>query len=82
MPIITRYEAEEDALLAATKLMAVSARTAPKGWGIDRVVTAIVTGEEKERIAQAMEEKVEQKRNPLQVFKRDSDNLRRRQQFS
>lgn len=77
MPVMNGNEAEEKAILDAAELMAASARTAPKGRGIDRVTTAIVTGEEKERIAVAMEKKVEQKRNPLQFFKRDAENLRK-----
>ena len=70
-------EVEESATLLAAKLMATSARTAPKGRGVDRVLTAIATGEEKERIAQAMEKKIEQKKNPISAFKRDAENLRR-----
>lgn len=77
MPIMNGYEAEENALLIAAKLMAASARTAPKARGVDRIVTAIVTGEERERIAEAMEKKFEQKKNPIQAFKRDAENLRR-----
>jgi len=75
--VINSQEAEECVLLSVARLMAVSARTAPKGRGVDRIVTAIVTGEEKERIAQAMEKKTEQKKNPLPFFKRDAENLRR-----
>ena len=75
MPVIK--EAEGDVTLTVAKLMATGARTAPKGRGVDRIVTAIVTGEEKERIAKAMEEKVKQKDNPLPGFKRDAENLRR-----
>lgn len=77
MPIIHSEEAEEDAALVAAKLLAVSARTAPKGRGVDRTVTAIITGAEKEQIAKAMEAKVRQKRNPLEGFRRDADNLRK-----
>ena len=77
MPIVNSSEAEEDTTLLAAKLMATSARTAPKGRGVDRIVTAIVTGKEKEHIAQAMEKKIEQKKNPMPFFKRDAENLRR-----
>lgn len=77
MPVMKGYEAEENALLLAAKLMAASARTAPKGRGVDRVVTAIVTGEEKERIAEAMEKKMEQKKNPIPAFKRNAEDVRR-----
>ena len=70
-------EAEENALLLAAQLMAVSVRTAPKTRGVDHIVTSLVTGKEKERIAQAMELKVEQKKKRLTFFKRDAENLRR-----
>jgi uncharacterized ferredoxin-like protein len=76
MTIINSIDAEGKAILVAAKLLAVTARTAPKGRGVDRIVTAIITGEEKERIAQAMEEKSEHKKNLQQVFKRDAANLR------
>jgi uncharacterized ferredoxin-like protein len=79
MPIINDEEAERDAVLVAAKLLVITARTAPKGRGVDRTVTAIVTGADKERIAKAMEAKVQQKRNPLEGFKRDADNLRKSQ---
>jgi uncharacterized ferredoxin-like protein len=77
MVFVTSKEAETEGVLDVAKLMAVAARTAPKARGVDRVVTAIVDGEEKERIAQAMEKKADQKRNPMPFFKRDADNLRR-----
>jgi uncharacterized ferredoxin-like protein len=77
MPITNDEEVEREAVLIAAKLLAISARTAPKGRGVDRTVTAIVTGAEKEQIAKAMEAKVQQKRNPLKGFERDADNLRK-----
>lgn len=76
MPIIQGGGVEEG-LLASARLMAISARTAPKARGVDNVTTAIVTGEEKERIAATMELKVERKRNPLKGFKVDAENLRK-----
>ena len=77
MPIIKSNEAEGDAVLAAAKLMAATVRTAPKGRHVDRIVTAIVTGKERENIAKKMDDKAEQKRNPLPGFKRDADGVRR-----
>jgi uncharacterized ferredoxin-like protein len=77
LTIIKSNEAEENALLLAAQLMAVSVRTAPKTRGVDHITTSIVTGEEKERIAQTMEMKVEQKKKRLTFFKRDAENLRR-----
>jgi uncharacterized ferredoxin-like protein len=77
LTVIKSTEAEENALLLVAQLMAVSVRTAPKTRGIDHIVTSIVTGEEKERLAQMMEQKVEQKSKRLPFFKRDAENLRR-----
>ena len=56
--------------------MAASARTAPKGRGVDRIVTAIVSGDEKGRIAEAMEKKMSEKKNPIMAFEKDAKALR------
>jgi len=77
MVFTTSKDAEVEGVLTVAKMMAVAARTAPKARGVDRVVTAIVDGEEKERTAQAMEKKADQKRHPMPFFKRDAENLRR-----
>ena len=77
MPIIYSSKAEEDGILLAAKLIVTSARTAPKGRGVDRIVTAIVTGKEKERIVQAMEKQIEHKKNPLPFFKENAESLRK-----
>jgi len=55
--IINCKEAEDDGLLTIAKLMLVSARTAPKGRGSDSVVTAILTGEDKQKLSKTMTEK-------------------------
>ena len=77
MTIIKSSEAEEDAVLIAAKLMAASARTAPKARGVDRTLTMIVTGKEKEIIAKAMEQKATQKKNFAATFLRDAENVRK-----
>jgi uncharacterized ferredoxin-like protein len=69
-------EAEEKALYDVACLMASSARTAPKGRGVDRITTAIVRGEERELLAKAMERKMEEKVNPIPAFRRDAGNVR------
>ncbi len=48
-------EAEIDGLLTVAGLMAVAVRTAPKTRGVDEIVTAVVTGEGKDSIADEME---------------------------
>lgn len=54
MTVIGSEEAEAEAALEAAKLMVASARTAPKARGIDKITAAIVTGEDKERLAERM----------------------------
>jgi uncharacterized ferredoxin-like protein len=73
-PIIESKKGEEDGVLQAAKLMLVAARTAPKTAGIDDILTMIVYGEEKDAIADKMNE-MSEKRN-IEVFKRDAKNVR------
>jgi uncharacterized ferredoxin-like protein len=73
-PVIESKNGERDAILEVAKLMLVAARTAPKTTGIDDVLTLIVYGEEKDVIANRMEE-IGEERN-IQGFKRDAKNVR------
>ena len=54
--IINSKESEDEALLNVAKLMVVAARTAPKARGEDKIKAAIVTGDEKDELANTMEE--------------------------
>jgi uncharacterized ferredoxin-like protein len=54
--IIDSSVAEGEALLNVAKLMVASARTAPKTRGEDTIKTAILTGEDKEKLARMMEQ--------------------------
>jgi len=74
MPIIKSEESEREALLHASRLMLVSARTAPKSHGIDDILTAIVVGKEKEALAEDMDKMAEERK--IEEFKRDAKNLR------
>jgi uncharacterized ferredoxin-like protein len=65
---------EIEGVLETARLMLVSARTAPKTAGIDDLESAIVTGEEKERIATEME-RIAQERG-IRGFIRDANNVR------
>ena len=51
---ISSKEAEEKAVLDAAYKLCAAARTAPKACGIDHLDTAIVTGEDKDRLAEEM----------------------------
>jgi uncharacterized ferredoxin-like protein len=53
--ILTSEDSEHEALLQVAKLMVVSARTAPKAQGEDKIKAAIVTGDEKDELANTME---------------------------
>jgi uncharacterized ferredoxin-like protein len=59
LPIIAGKKVEEEAVIDVARLMAVSARTAPKTRGVDCITTAMVMGEEKEQLALAMEKKAD-----------------------
>ncbi|MFQ5836471.1 MAG: ferredoxin domain-containing protein [Candidatus Bathyarchaeia archaeon] len=74
MPIIKSEEGERAALLHASRLMLVSARTAPKSGGVDDILTAIVFGREKEALAEEMDKIAEERK--IEGFKRDAKNLR------
>ena len=53
-----KYEPEQiymDAVVSTAKRMCAAAQTAPKGHGLDSVVTYILTGDEKEQLACEME---------------------------
>jgi uncharacterized ferredoxin-like protein len=56
LSVKTSREAEDAGLLNIAGMMAVAARTAPKTRGVDEIVTAVLTGEGKDRIADEMEQ--------------------------
>lgn len=66
----------QQALDIAQKMM-VAARTAPKARGLDVVECAVVTGDEQEALAQALEKLGEER--GLQIFLRDAGCVRRSQ---
>jgi len=73
-PIIESECGEREAILEAAKLMLISVRTAPKSGGIDDVLTLIVYGEEKNVIADKMDDIAEERK--IEGFKRDAKNVR------
>lgn len=52
--VVPGEELEREALFHVAQLMCLAARTAPKGGGIDNLVTAVVGGEGKDRLAREM----------------------------
>ena len=73
-PIVGSENAEKEAVLETARLMLVAARTAPKTAGIDDVLTSIVMGEEKEIIADKMDEIANERK--MESFRRDARNVR------
>ena len=68
-------EAEKKVIERMAEFMCASARTAPKAKGIDNIVTAIVTGKDKKRLADEMEKIGRKKKR--KSFLRDSENIRK-----
>ncbi|HSR10519.1 MAG TPA: DUF2148 domain-containing protein [Thermodesulfobacteriota bacterium] len=77
MSIVTSTQAEQDAVLSAAKLIMAAITTSPKTRGLSTVSSALIYGEEKERLAAAMERKHAQKKSPLDSYPRDAQNVRR-----
>ena len=77
MARINSAEAEKEAVLAAARLMAVSARTAPKGRGQDSIKTLILHGDDElERLARVMADRPEA--DPVSsFFKRNAEDVRK-----
>ncbi|MBN2233221.1 MAG: ferredoxin [Deltaproteobacteria bacterium] len=67
-------EMESEAILAVARLMVVAARTAPKGKGMDRLATMVMTGADKDRVAERMEAIASERDIPF--FQRDALNIR------
>ncbi len=79
MVVIDSKDAEIEAVLAAAKLMVASARTAPKSvHGHDTIAASIVLGEEKEKLANKMDEifTSQPNREPERDFSIESNNVR------
>jgi uncharacterized ferredoxin-like protein len=75
--LIKSEDAERDAALDVAKLMLVAARTAPKTRGLDTIVTMIVGGEDRDRLADEMERIGKENKLPLRI--RDAGNVRNAQ---
>ncbi|SHI44224.1 Uncharacterized protein, contains ferredoxin domain [Malonomonas rubra DSM 5091] len=71
--LIIDQQIENEGLLTAARQICMAARTAPKGKGKDLLVTAIITGEEKDRVSQQMKKIGEEKEIPF--FLRDAANV-------
>ncbi|MEM1546554.1 MAG: DUF2148 domain-containing protein [Candidatus Methanomethylicia archaeon] len=72
MPIMDFSQIVDESLVYVLKLMTVSVKTAPKARGIDRLQAIIVTGEEKNILANEMEKL----KDVMPGFERDALNVR------
>src|SRR5512144_2220429 len=76
MSILTANEAEKEAIITAAKLIMAAVTTAPKTRGVSTIQSALLQGEEKEELAQAMEDHAPRKASVPDIFKRDARNVR------
>jgi uncharacterized ferredoxin-like protein len=72
--LLTSNEVEKEAALYIAKLMLVAARTAPKAGGRDSIVTAIIDGNDKDKLAVEMERIGKETNQPRRI--RDGKNVR------
>jgi uncharacterized ferredoxin-like protein len=73
--IITSSTAETDAVMQAANAVCAAARTAPKACGFDFIDSAIVTGEDKDKIAAEMRRIGESLGERGAFFLRDAGNV-------
>jgi uncharacterized ferredoxin-like protein len=66
---------EKNGLMEAARLICIAARTAPKARGKDLLVTAIVSGEQQQQLAERMRSIA--RRDNVAFFARDADNVLR-----
>ena len=65
---------ENEGLLEIARRICIAARTAPKGRGVDNLVTMVLTGAEKDQIAEEQQRIGEQ--TGVGFFIRDAENVR------
>ncbi len=75
--IYTGKQMEEKAIIETASRMCTAARTAPKTRGVDNILTLVLTGEEKDALADKMEKIALREFNDTAGhFPRDAKNLR------
>ena len=73
--LINSKKAEESAIVNLAYSVCAAARTAPKACSIDHLETAVLTGEDKERVADEMRKIGEEAGENGKFFCRDADNV-------
>ncbi len=77
MSVLNSAQAEKEAILTAARLIMAAVTTSPKARGVSSVSSVLIQGEEKERLAKAMEDHAPQKKFNQDIFLRDAQNIRR-----
>jgi len=77
LSVLTSIQAEQEAVLTAGRLMMAAVTTSPKTRGVSTLSSVLIQGEEKDRLARAMEEQFSKKGGRLESFPRDAQNIRR-----
>lgn len=72
--MIGMAELENEGLKVVAELMAIAAKTAPKGFGVDCIETALIHGDEKNELAKYMDQLADELRDPL--YRRDANSVR------
>ena len=75
MMLINSKKAEESAILNLAHSVCAAVRTAPKACGIDHLESAILTGDEKDRVAAEMRTIGKSLGESGKFFHRDADNV-------
>ena len=73
--LINSKKAEESAILTLAYSVCAAVRTAPKACGIDHLETAVLTGEDKDRVTAEMRKIGESLGESGRFFCRDADNV-------
>jgi uncharacterized ferredoxin-like protein len=76
MSILTSNEAEREAVSAAARLIMAAVATAPKTRGVSMIQSVLIDGNDKERLADAMEHHGRGKASAGSIFVRDAGNVR------
>jgi uncharacterized ferredoxin-like protein len=76
MSILSSSQTESEAILSVAKMIMAAITTSPKARGVSTVTSVLIHGEEKERLAKAMEDQFLRKDSRLQFFQRDAQNIR------
>ena len=75
--MFSEKQMEEKAVMNTASRMCAAARTAPKARGIDNIITLVITGKEKDALADKMDAINEREfEGTSTIFPRDAKNLR------